>query len=199
MRSARRAASGTGDGQQDLGFSVIRSGVRIGGYAVRAQILPPHTLEAEAVLTLDVEQGGDRLLVFELSRHLKVRTVEADGQAVEFMQNEALEGTALSRRGNDIVALFFAQPLLTGQKMHLKFAYAGPVLSEAGGGLMYVGARGIWYPNRGAAMAAASLLRETLWSMVSELHSTLDFDYAAYTAENQSRFDAAWAAFRDMC
>jgi hypothetical protein len=34
--------------------------------------------------------------------------------------------------------------------------------------------------------------------MVSELHSTLDFDYATYTAENQSRFDAAWAAFREM-
>ena len=30
----------------------------------------------------------------------------------------------------------------------------------------------------------ASLLRETMWSMVSEIHSTVDFDYAAYTAEN---------------
>jgi thiamine kinase-like enzyme len=49
-----------------------------------------------------------------------------------------------------------------------------------------------------AAMTAASLLRETLWSMVSELHSTLDFDYAAYTAENRARFDAAWAAFQEM-
>ena len=39
-------------------------------------------------------------------------------------------------------------------------------------------------------MTAASLLRETMWSMVSELHSTLDFDYAAYTAENLARFDA---------
>ena len=37
---------------------------------------------------------------------------------------------------------------------------------------------------------AASLLREAMWSMVSELHSTLDFDYAAYTAENRARFDA---------
>jgi thiamine kinase-like enzyme len=46
-----------------------------------------------------------------------------------------------------------------------------------------------------AAMAAASLLRETLWSMASELHSTVDFDYAGYTAANRSRFEAAWAAF----
>jgi thiamine kinase-like enzyme len=51
--------------------------------------------------------------------------------------------------------------------------------------------------RRAAALTAASLLRETMWSMVSEATSTLDFDYAAYTAENRARFDAALAAFRD--
>jgi thiamine kinase-like enzyme len=51
--------------------------------------------------------------------------------------------------------------------------------------------------RQAAAMTAASLLRETMWSMVSELHSTLDFDYAAYTAENRARFDAAFAAFEE--
>jgi thiamine kinase-like enzyme len=51
---------------------------------------------------------------------------------------------------------------------------------------------------RFAAMTAASLLRETLWSMVSELGSAIDFDYAGYTAENRARFEAAWAAFQDM-
>jgi thiamine kinase-like enzyme len=52
--------------------------------------------------------------------------------------------------------------------------------------------------RRAAAMTAASLMRETMWSMVSEATSTLDFDYAAYTAENRARFDAALAAFRDI-
>jgi len=45
-----------------------------------------------------------------------------------------------------------------------------------------------------AAMKCASLLRETLWSMVSEIHSTLDFDYAAYTAENLARFERTYSA-----
>lgn len=45
------------------------------------------------------------------------------------------------------------------------------------------------------AMKCASLLRETLWSMVSELTSTLDFDYADYTAKNLDRFRAALADF----
>lgn len=46
------------------------------------------------------------------------------------------------------------------------------------------------------AMKAASLLRETMWSMVSEIHSAVDFDFPAYTAENMQRFDAAWDAFQ---
>lgn len=52
--------------------------------------------------------------------------------------------------------------------------------------------------RRAAAMTAASLLRETMWSMVSEIHSSIDFDYAAYTADNFARFEAAWSAFRAM-
>jgi thiamine kinase-like enzyme len=50
--------------------------------------------------------------------------------------------------------------------------------------------------RRYAAMKCASLLRETLWSMVSELMSTVDgVDFAAYTRENRARFEAAWAVF----
>jgi thiamine kinase-like enzyme len=52
--------------------------------------------------------------------------------------------------------------------------------------------------RRAQAMTAASLLRETMWSMASEIHSTVDFDYAAYTAENLKRFETAYAAFQEM-
>jgi thiamine kinase-like enzyme len=49
--------------------------------------------------------------------------------------------------------------------------------------------------RRYAAMKCASLLRESMWSMVSEIHSTLDFDYVAYTAKNLQRFERAWREF----
>ncbi|MEF3365832.1 phosphotransferase [Methylocystis sp. 9N] len=42
------------------------------------------------------------------------------------------------------------------------------------------------------AMRCASLLRESLWSMVSEIKSTIDFDYVSYTEENLRRFEAAY-------
>ncbi|MBK8438388.1 MAG: phosphotransferase family protein [Rhodobacter sp.] len=51
----------------------------------------------------------------------------------------------------------------------------------------------LWRAYR--AMKAGAALRETMWSMVSELHSTLDFDFAAYTAANLETYRAALAAF----
>lgn len=51
--------------------------------------------------------------------------------------------------------------------------------------------------RRYRAMKAASALREAMWSMVQELHSTLDFDYPAYTAANLETYRAAYAAFQD--
>lgn len=50
--------------------------------------------------------------------------------------------------------------------------------------------------RRYQAMKCASLLRETMWSMVSEIHSDIDFDYPAYTAENLARFQAAVKEFQ---
>jgi thiamine kinase-like enzyme len=50
--------------------------------------------------------------------------------------------------------------------------------------------------RRYRAMKCASLLREAMWSMVSEQHSALEVDYAAYTELNVERFEAAWAQFQ---
>jgi len=47
-------------------------------------------------------------------------------------------------------------------------------------------------------MKCMSLLRETLWSIVSEIHSTLNFDYEGYTEENLARFNRAFDAFQLM-
>jgi len=42
------------------------------------------------------------------------------------------------------------------------------------------------------SLKCASLLRETMWSMVSELTSKIDFDYANYTQENLVKFNQAY-------
>ena len=127
--------------------------IAISHYTVRAKIKPPTQIDAEALLQVEIRQGGQRAVLFELSRALQITKVEADGHPIEFIHNPAIEGSQLARQGNDLVAIVFPQPLLTGQRLELHFVYGGEVLSDAGAGLLYVGARGTWYPNRGLAMS----------------------------------------------
>ncbi len=46
------------------------------------------------------------------------------------------------------------------------------------------------------AMKCASLLRETMWSMVSELYSRVEMDFAEYTVKNLQRFESVFSEFK---
>lgn len=130
-------------------------------FTIKASVTPPTDVSGDCSAELKINRGGDRTVLFELSRYLKLSsvTLESSGHSepLEFIQNEALEGTQLARRGNDLIAVLFPRPLKDGETLNLRFQYAGPVLSQAGGGLMYVGARGTWFPNRGPGMAMFDL------------------------------------------
>jgi len=122
-------------------------------YKIRASIGLPTQLNAEAWLQLDARRNCPRTLLFELSRYLQVKAVDFDGKPVEFIHNQALEGTALARLGNDQIAVVLPGPMPAGKHAVLHFVYGGDVLSDAGGGLLYVGARGTWYPSQHPAMS----------------------------------------------
>jgi len=126
-------------------------------YTIDAHVRPPTQLDAQVQFQFVAKDGGSRFLVFELSRFLQVRRVEADGKPVEFIQNPAIEGTHLARSGNDLVGVLLPEAVHKGQKISLRFDYGGEVLAEAGKGLLYVGARGNWYPSFGLALASFDL------------------------------------------
>lgn len=137
-------------------------------FAIHTEVQPPR-IHSRARVELAVKEGGTRALLFELSRFLQVESVKLDGHEVEFIHNPAVEGTQLSRRGNDIMAVILPEPARSGQRIELEFVYGGEVLAEAGPGLLYVGARGTWYPNRGMAMADYDLEFDypTGWTLVA--------------------------------
>jgi Peptidase family M1 domain len=146
--SPRRGQTSTPENE-----GVTEGRVEVRRYTITTEVQPPKRIHARARVQIDVREGGARTLLFELSRFLQVESVKFDGEPVEFIHNLAVEGTQLSRRGNDLVAVVLPEPTRSGQKIDLEFVYGGEVLAEAGSGLLYVGARGTWYPNRGMAMA----------------------------------------------
>lgn len=131
--------------------------VQVTNFNIKARLIPPERIESEATLSLNAKHGGQRLLFFELSRYLKVKSITQGGKALDFLQNESVDGTELAKAGNDLVAVIFPQPLKDGEQFQLHFEYAGAVMQQAGAGLLYVGARGTWYPSRGIAMSKYDL------------------------------------------
>lgn len=127
--------------------------LHIDRYKMQVQVLVPRTLAVDATLDLQASRPVGRFIAFELSRFLHVSEVTANGDPVEVIQNQALRGTELERRGNDVLAVILPRSLKVGEKVQLHFSYKGDVMAEAGGGLMYVGPHGTWYPNRGLALS----------------------------------------------
>lgn len=170
-----------------------RDDVTVDSYRVAVGIRPPTQLDADAQLAIDVLHGGQRALLFELSRFLNVHSVELNGQPLEYIHNPAVEGSQLARRGNDLIAVVFPKTLQTGQKLSLRFKYGGEVISEAGAGLLYVGARGTWYPNIGLAMSNFDLEFHypAAWTLVATgkpatFGKSLTQDLAILTAGDQA-------------
>ncbi len=120
-------------------------------------------------MNVRIRRGSPRTLLFELSRYLKIDSIQQEGRPLEFLQNQALDGTQLRRKGNDLVAVIFPAPLRAGDELNLRFSYEGEVLSEAGKGLLYVGERGTWYPSFGLSPAEFDLEFEfpAGWTLVA--------------------------------
>jgi len=150
---AEKAGSADTDGTPETTEGARLNRIAVRRYTIDAEVVPPKQIRARARLECEVREAGVRTLAFELSRYLQIESVKLDGKPVEYIQNPALEGTQLSRRGNDIVAVVLPDAAQAGQSFVLEFEYQGEVLAAAGSGLLYVGARGTWYPNRGLTMA----------------------------------------------
>ena len=138
-------------------------------FRIQATIHPPNGMTADADLDVRVRQGGQRVIFLELSRTLKLKSVTLNDAPVEWLQNEAIEGTQLARRGDDFIAVVLPEPCKAGDRLRLHFSYEGSVLADAGNGLLYVGARGMWYPNFGLTPShyELSFTYPAPWTMVS--------------------------------
>ncbi|HMF89786.1 MAG TPA: hypothetical protein VKL40_04015, partial [Candidatus Angelobacter sp.] len=138
-------------------------------YRMKVQAQPPTDLTVRAEVTLTPRRAGQRTFILELSRHLRVTEVRADGQPAVFIQNPAIGGSELARRGDDLVAVVFPAPLEKDRPVRLSMNYSGPVMFNVGGDLIYVGARGTWYPNAGPAYSNYDLTFEYPddWTLVA--------------------------------
>lgn len=111
-------------------------------YTLDVHIHPDRSLEGRAEIQLESRSGKDRVISFGLSRWLAVTGVEDDhGHEVTVIQGPS------EARVYDHVEVVLPHPYPAGERFRLIFRYQGNVIADVGNSVLYVGARGSWYPN----------------------------------------------------
>ena len=68
------------------------SRIAVQRYTIATEVTPPKQIHARARLECEVLDGGERTLLFELSRFLPTESVTLNGRPIEFIHNPSIEG-----------------------------------------------------------------------------------------------------------
>ena len=121
-------------------------------YSLDTTIQSDSTLSSSATVQLYAETGGERLVSFQLSRNLRVKSVTAEsGESLEFLQNEGMTQQQRDAQGNDALYVVLPSAPKAGEEFRFTINYSGRVIQDSGNGVYFVSARESWYPHIGDA------------------------------------------------
>ena len=142
-------------------------------YSLEVSIHPDNSLEGTAAVLVRAETGKQRALAFELSHALNVDRVTGEhGEPLAFFQNEGMTLQQRIRRGNNYLYVVLPEAPAARQEFSLHFHYRGNVIEGAGNGVLFVGARGSWYPHLGDTADFAAYELTIRWPRKLRLAAT---------------------------
>ena len=124
--------------------------IRVKSYKVDTRIRTDNSLEARADLEIESQSDVERAFVFELSRLLRIHEVRDEaGDALTVFRGYGREEPGAETSSNDWIVVVLDRPIPAGRTFRLQFTYEGDVIADAGNGVLHIGERESWYPNRG--------------------------------------------------
>jgi Peptidase family M1 domain len=131
------------------GFAVPKPAYDAIHYRIDTFIHPDNSLEGDTSVDFRGLTGGEQLLLIQLARSLKVESVSFNDTALPFFQNEGITQRDLRTQGSDTLCIFLPTAPKPGENFTVRFKYRGNIIEDAGNGVLFVGAREIWYPRYG--------------------------------------------------
>jgi hypothetical protein len=117
-------------------------------YRIDATLAPDLTIAATTRATVVPGPGGRSALDFDISPQMRVLEARVAGEPAEVFQPDSLRSALIRGEVNQSFLVIPAKPLEPGREYEVEFKHSGMVVSDAGNGVYFVGARGSWYPNR---------------------------------------------------
>ena len=126
-------------------------------YRIEATVDPDLSLSAVTRVTVKSPTDGLVSMPFEITPLMTITEVTVDGKPAEFLQRESLRAN-LSLGGNGLFVVVPPEPLRAGREYEFEFHHNGKVILDAGDQVLYVTARGNWYPIHRLQFATYDML-----------------------------------------
>ena len=117
-------------------------------YRIEAAIGGDLELKATTRVKVRPSSSGVRAVTFDISPLMTVTSATVDGRPAEVLQRESPRGNAM-RAGNEMFVVVPAEPLAAGRDYEFVFEHSGKVVFDTGDRVLFVTARGDWYPMHG--------------------------------------------------
>jgi len=125
-------------------------------YRIEATVNPDLSMTAVTRVKVKPAEGATAI-GFDIFPDMDVTGVTVDGRPAEVLLRESLR-LNLTHGSNNLFVVVPAEPLRAGQEYEFEFRHSGKVIHDAGDRVLYVSARGSWYPTRGLNFAQYDLL-----------------------------------------
>ncbi len=116
-------------------------------FAIDAALDAALHMKASTKIKVRVGAAALRSFPFEISLAMKVTSVRVDGAPAEIFSRDSIRGRALRGSEDDALLVLTPDALLPGSEHTFEFEHEGDVISSAGNGVYFVGARSTWYPR----------------------------------------------------
>jgi hypothetical protein len=126
-------------------------------YRIEATVNPDLSLSAVTRVTVKSPTDGLVSTAFEITPLMTVTEVTVDGKPAEFLERDSLRAN-LSLGGNNLFVVVPPEPLRASRDYEFEFHHNGKVILDAGDHVLYVTARGNWYPIHRLQFATYDML-----------------------------------------
>ncbi len=160
--------------------------VAVHSYRIEATLEPTFLMRVVTQATVVPGTDGKRALSFDISPQMRVSEAKIDGEPAEVFQPESMRSTLIRGTANETFLLIPPKPLQPGREYEVEFRHEGNVITDAGNRVYYVGARGVWYPNRYSEFSRYDLT----------FRYPTDLDLVATGKEIETKTDGIWRISR---
>ena len=129
------------------GAKRIEPGFALTHFSIDAALDANLHMKASTTVNLRVGKAALRSFPFEISGAMKVTSVRVDGAPAELFTRDSVREQALHGSEDDALLVVTPDALSPASEHKFSFEHEGDVITSAGNGVYFVGARSTWYPR----------------------------------------------------